>query len=740
MTGRLSIFAVLMLLSLPTMARAADEQGSPSDAKPASGEVFGDIKARTTGEPVLVTQTQRYGAWDARFGWWAFWHTGSPSKVGEYQDLSPSPFWDADGFSSDGHQTLALTATGNDNETTAANLYIYRPGVTATFDYDRYLHRRDHDPLDNMADLDPSLPNNPGGDDPLVMKQDLNVGQDYAVRVQELKGSIKGIYATDNIKVRLDVWGLKKEGTRQTNMTAMCYNRNVTGASIPPDHLGMGGANLGTFTGGRCHVLSQAQHIDWTTTEIKPVVEIRLGDYFTVEYSRPMRGFTADDETVSRFYNVTGSLTYNATSSNNPPTNPPNADPYATGVVPDSYTDMDQVKISGDLTENTKAYAFLMMGRTVNREIDMTRWFNNADMRVTNTSLESTTLTAYGKIYNEDEQMPSLANVTALETYNNTRTANFEPTLDAPINYHNTTTGLKGVWRPGGYGFALGGLAVVAGYEYGDLERANAIFESDSGAVTLDDSRTITHSFQVGPTYRWSRCLDTHIRYKFQDAEQPLIGFKPLNGTYNTILPQHDHIVEFGFDWYPSDSFIMNVSVGIERGDNHSAYADFDQENYPVNVTAWYAITERLSLSAGYAVFSNFVAQDIMVGDDAVGSAVPPVTGRWNYGGRAEVVTIGSRYCLTERVRLTGDVEWVRGRNQITNSTMLFPSGTTITDLGTFSEVLNETTRLRLGVDWTLRPRMVVYGRYEVYNFDDVAPGYQTGLAQGILGGFSALF
>ena len=61
---------------------------------------------------------------------------------------------------------------------------------------------------------------------------------------------------------------------------------------------------------------------------------------------------------------------------------------------------------------------------------------------------------------------------------------------------------------------------------------------------------------------------------------------------------------------------------------------------------------------------------------------------------------LGSRYALTERVRLTGDVEWVRGHNQITNSAMMFPGAITLTDLGTYSEVLNETTRIRVGADW----------------------------------------
>jgi hypothetical protein len=32
------------------------------------------------------------------------------------------------------------------------------------------------------------------------------------------------------------------------------------------------------------------------------------------------------------------------------------------------------------------------------------------------------------------------------------------------------------------------------------------------------------------------------------------------------------------------------------------------------------------------------------------------------------------------------------------------------------------------------------YGRYELYYFHDIAPGYQSGIAQGVLGGLSALY
>ena len=60
---------------------------------------------------------------------------------------------------------------------------------------------------------------------------------------------------------------------------------------------------------------------------------------------------------------------------------------------------------------------------------------------------------------------------------------------------------------------------------------------------------------------------------------------------------------------------MFNACLGFERGDNHSQYANFDEENYPMSFNAWYAVCDKWSLSAGYAVYSNFVGQDITVAD-----------------------------------------------------------------------------------------------------------------------------
>jgi hypothetical protein len=734
MTRRQPICAVIALLLLPSWGWAADGQQSEPGSQASGAQAPGSTQPTTDSEPVFDLHSERYLQDDVRFGWWAMWHTGSPAKVGEYQSLEPSPFWDVDSIFSNGTNTLDFTATGTDQDTTTGRLYYYRPGLSAKVDYERFLHRLDHDPLSNIAPTSDSQAS-PAATNPKFIQQDLGAGQDYAVRVQELKASFKGDICS-NVKARLDVWGMQKDGTRQVNAVGMCYTQNAT---VPPDH-----PPVNTFTGSRCHVLSQPQQICWTTTEIKPVIEARLTDLITLEYSRPMRGFTAGDSTTTRFYNGTGKISYPGAST----------EPYAYGVVPDSYTQMDQLKLSGRVSEDNKVYAFLMIGNTVNEEISMNRAFNDLDVRWTNTSIENVSLTTYGGFFNEDEENPSITRLMQLNPESSPST--LSQAIREPIDYHRSTAGVRSTWRPWGGGYAHGGLAIVSGYEYCDLDRTNAIYtlatstqpNVPAGSV-LDQSHTITNSFQIGPTYRWSPAFDIYAHYKYQNAAFPLLGLNSSsttgldNGVINTRLPEHDNIIELGFNWFPSDCFMFNVCLGYERGDTHSKYADFDEENYPMNFNAWYAVNTRWSLSAGYAVYSNFIGQDITVADQTPYTGTPtaaaaPITSRWNYGGQAHVVTIGSRYALTECVILTGDVEWVRGHDLIYNSAI---TGVALTPaLGTYSEVLNETTRIRVGADWKFRPRMVIYGRYELYDFNDEAPGYQTGLAQGVLGGFSALF
>ena len=44
-----------------------------------------------------------------------------------------------------------MTVTGSDNETDDAHAYYYGPNVTATVDYDLFLHQLAHDPLEQYG-------------------------------------------------------------------------------------------------------------------------------------------------------------------------------------------------------------------------------------------------------------------------------------------------------------------------------------------------------------------------------------------------------------------------------------------------------------------------------------------------------------------------------------------------------------------------------------------------------------
>ncbi len=679
-----------------------------------------------------MNEADAISEWDARFGWWSKWNSGSPEKVGQYEDLASGPFLNVDGLISDGCRTLDLTATESDNVTDKVNAYYYGPGLSATFDYDSFIHQLDHDPINNMASVS-SLPNPalPGATNPFIVKQDLNAGDDYAMRVEEFKGSFKGAVCDDNIRIRLDVWGMEKDGTRQVNAVGMCFSQTST-QPLPPGHPSI----TQTPFNDKCHLLSQAQQIDWKTAEVKPVIEMHLGDNLSLEYSRPMRTFAADDALTSRYYVSTGVLS--------PTSNPPNPNnPFDYAVVPDNNTQMDQLKVSGLVSDNNRLYAFLMIGSNTNELIEQTRTFNDMDLRWTNTSVKNLSLTAYGKVYNEDEQIANVAELQQPVLNPGVTTTVLNEVVRQPIDYHNTTGGLRGTWRPFGCGYDQGGLAVAAGYEYCDMDRLNALYPLGQAQTSitspllpagsvLDEEHTITNCFQIGPEYRWSAGLDTYLHYKFQAADQPLTGVNASNSTgafeghtvylnspiFDTLLPQYDNIVEVGFNWFPCDWFMLNASLGCEKGTNNSTPdvssptpiangtitpVNFDEENWPVTINAWYRASNCWSLSAGYSIFSNFVGQNITEADQTLfnnnpASANPPLTQKWNYSGQSHVVTLGTRYALTERITLTGQFEWVRGNDLIYQSlqpttTAGAPVGS---QLGSYCRVTNETTRLTL--------------------------------------------
>ena len=113
------------------------------------------------------------------------------------------PFYDVHGLRSDGRGTLNYTITGTDSETNAANLNVYQAGVEANVNYQRFPHQLGHENLGEFPDY------TSGTLTQQFRRQDVNPGEDYAIRVQELKSNVKW-RVNDVPKVRVDVWGSKK--------------------------------------------------------------------------------------------------------------------------------------------------------------------------------------------------------------------------------------------------------------------------------------------------------------------------------------------------------------------------------------------------------------------------------------------------------------------------------------------------------------------------------------------------
>jgi len=67
------------------------------------------------GEPTMLCEGDDVSEWDGRLGFWSKWNSGSPEKVGAYENLDSGAFWNVDGLQSDGCRTIGVTGTGSDN-------------------------------------------------------------------------------------------------------------------------------------------------------------------------------------------------------------------------------------------------------------------------------------------------------------------------------------------------------------------------------------------------------------------------------------------------------------------------------------------------------------------------------------------------------------------------------------------------------------------------------------------------
>jgi len=644
-----------------------------------------------------------------RLGGWGVVTQGSLNGIGEYDDLQSSPFFDVDGLSSNGDRTLDFVLSGFDNETNNAQVAYYGPGMSGKVRFNRFLHRLDHDPLQGFPR--PTPPAVPGPSDNVIV-EDLNVGEDYAIRVQQLDARFQG-RMSDNVKWRLNLWGMRKFGERQANATAHCFNVNAPAPA---------GA-----TGNVCHVLSQRQSIDWTTMEIQPVVEAQF-ENVTVEYSRTMRSFGQSDDNIFRQYSRFNFNLPSASGQLGPD--------YQYGIVPESFTQIDRLKVNAMLTDTQHVYANMYVGDTHNQFRDTHRQYGGYDVRYIDRSFDQLTSTAYVSMYDENNELPPFFfNSPPLSSAN----VYDEESIRHPVDYHRFRTGLKGNWRPDDSSSIW---RIVGGYEYFLLARDFATYPTAAGEFTQPDTRS--HQIEIGPAMRWSEAQSGYVRYRARLFEVPLIGVREFNGRFNTKQPEQDHRIEIGGTWSPTDNLSATAQVSVVNAWHYSEFANFNEDSYPFYLTLWHAPTDRLSLTGGYAYFSNWIDQDITLGF-AVPTVPPPLqtfteTTRWNYRGENHLISLNANYAWTATVHLVGGYEWNRGINAFTvpSSTATPPADWSL--LSSLADVIIETQRATLGADWQPYDNLTVYARYIYYDWNDIGSGLNSGTAHMALGGASIIW
>ncbi len=561
----------------------------------------------------------------------------------------------------------------------------------------------------------------------MFSRNDLNPGQDYAISVQEFKANFKG-NLTDNLKWYVKTFGMEKEGERQANAVTHCYDATPANVATYPKPFNGFGSNAATNR--QCHAITQAQHIDWQTTEVEAGLELRVGA-LSLNYSHMVRDFNAGDQQVINLYRSGVGLGF---------TSPPGVTTCSTAgynIVPDNFTQMDRLKGHADLGCDTDIYALGYLGNTEDELNQMDRRYDGGDLRITNKSIENLTVTGYGKAYTEstnrqttalDVLYPSQAlyyqqPTTALPT------AGPSTTAEPQIGRDREAVGLTTRWRPFGddCDWVRSHFAVVGGYEYGTEHYTNAnygVLVPASGTV-FNQPDTLKNTFSLGLEEKWSECFETFVRYKNISTHYPFIGVSPaveqsLVTALNTALPTLENRVEVGGTWTTCDCLMVNAEVYLETASNDGPYAHWDSNSFPFVLSAWWSPTCQWSFNAGFAELDSWINQEVALA--TLGSTTPPAYfSPATFNNRSDVVSLGARYAWTPKLSTCAQFEYVHGQNA-TSIPVAPGGGVTPYNLGPYSLVLEDSYRISLGVDYLWQPCFTTFARYNYYNFQDLAP------------------
>ena len=190
---------------------------------------------------------------------------------------------------------------------------------------------------------------------------------------------------------------MEKKGERQANAVSHCLRASSTPAAIghPPPY--PDSLRSGTGTRHQCHAVSQAQHIDWQTTEVEPGLELRLGA-LTVELFAHDPRLPGSRQQVLNLYNTSVGLPASRHAA------PPAArsKDYRAGnnIVPNSPRKWTASRPMPTGLQHGRLRDGICGRYGGPAEPDRPP-LRGGDLRITNRSIENLTVTGYGRAYAE---------------------------------------------------------------------------------------------------------------------------------------------------------------------------------------------------------------------------------------------------------------------------------------------------------------------------------------------------
>lgn len=394
---------------------------------------------------------------------------------------------------------------------------------------------------------------------------------------------------------------------------------------------------IGNSKCSSCHITGEGQTVDEITTDYKAGLTGRFGP-LTVEYELTEREF--DDKTNDPTMRYDRVMKPGQPFNNQLFTNRMTYDYYdgelAYDQSPDSEKTTHSVKARADLANATTIVGSYVSSETESRKTDEPGVFTLAEdklkasydgygFKAVSRLSRALRVSAYAKVAETDVDDATIT----YEVINPAGGAGL-PAVPATVTDLRTETtgtrdslnaGLDVVWR------LARRSTLRLGYEYDVQDRE------------WDDMETTTHTVKAKYNTRFGRDLKMRVGYQYDSIDEPfhnphstlvpvsdnvpqtkfgIDGYIVGGGSllYGTSFydartadlsnrPEDAHELKFSSTWAPSAKFATTLSVRYAMEENDMVASTWKQDTLVPTLSAWYAASENLNLTAAYNYFDQ---------------------------------------------------------------------------------------------------------------------------------------